>query len=213
MTDRTSTVGTAAVPKKNDPAEGVDAELVGQLVEQARAAGLQLTGEGGLLQQLTRRVVEAALDGEITDHLGYDEGDPAGKNGQNSRNGSRGKTVLTEVGPVDITVPRDRDGSFAPQIVKKRQRRLTGVEDMVISLSAKGLTTGEIQAHLAEVDDAQVSLPGRGAREDPRRQGRQPADLRRPRGHGRGHPRHPWPVGRRRRGGRQVLAASADRVA
>ncbi|MEU8611279.1 transposase, partial [Actinoplanes sp. NPDC048791] len=129
----------------------MDAELVARLVEQARAAGLQLTGEGGLLQQLTKRVVDAALDGEITDHLGYDKGDPAGKNGQNSRNGSRGKTVLTEVGPVDITVPRDRDGSFEPQIVKKRQRRLTGVEDMVISLSAKGLTTGEIQAHLAEV--------------------------------------------------------------
>jgi putative transposase len=158
MTDTTDTVDTAAVPKKNNPADdGVDAELVGRLVEQARAAGLQLTGEGGLLQQLTKRVVEAALDGEITDHLGYDKGDPAGKNGQNSRNGSRSKTVLTEVGPVELDVPRDRDGSFEPQIVKKRQRRLTGVEDMVISLSAKGLTTGEIQAHLAEVYGAQVS--------------------------------------------------------
>jgi transposase-like protein len=158
MTDTTATVDTAAVPKKNNPADGgVDAELVGRLVEQARAAGLQLTGEGGLLQQLTKRVVEAALDGEITDHLGYDKGDPAGKNGQNSRNGSRSKTVLTEVGPVDISVPRDREGSFEPQIVKKRQRRLTGVEDLVISLSAKGLTTGEIQAHLAEVYGAEVS--------------------------------------------------------
>jgi transposase-like protein len=159
MTDTTVAVDTAAVPKKKDPAgaAGVDAELVGRLVEQARAAGLQLTGEGGLLQQLTKRVVEAALDGEIADHLGYDKGDPAGKNGQNSRNGSRGKTVLTEVGPVDIAVPRDRDGSFEPQIVKKRQRRLSGVEDMVISLSAKGLTTGEIQAHLAEVYGAEVS--------------------------------------------------------
>jgi putative transposase len=158
MTEATTTVDTAAVPKKNDPNDaGMDAELVGRLVEQARAAGLQLTGEGGLLQQLTKRVLEAALDGEITDHLGYDKGDPAGKNGGNSRNGARAKTVLTEVGPVDITVPRDRDGSFEPQIVKKRQRRLTGVEDMVISLSAKGLTTGEIQAHLAEVYGAEVS--------------------------------------------------------
>jgi putative transposase len=161
MTDMTMTVDTSAVAKKNDaaatPADGVDAVLVGQLVEQARAAGLQLTGEGGLLQQLTKRVIEAALDGEITDHLGYDKGDPAGNNGQNSRNGARGKTVLTEIGPVDITVPRDRDGSFEPRIVKKRQRRLTGVEDMVISLSAKGLTTGEIAAHLAEVYGADVS--------------------------------------------------------
>src|SRR3954463_9007052 len=158
MTGPTITVDTAAVPKKNKRGDdGVDAELVGRLVEQARAAGLQLTGEGGLLQQLTKRVVEAALDGEITDHLGYDKGDPAGKNGGNSRNGVRGKTVLTEVGPVELAVPRDRDGSFEPQIVKKRQRRLSGVEDMVISLSAKGLTTGEIQAHLAEVYGADVS--------------------------------------------------------
>jgi transposase-like protein len=160
MTETAMTVDTSAVPKENDPAGpagGVDAELVGRLVEQARAAGLRLTGEGGLLQQLTRRVVEAALDGEMTEHLGYDKGDPAGKNGLNSRNGGRGKTVLTEVGPVEIDVPRDRDGSFEPRIVRKRQRRLTGVEDMVISLSAKGLTTGEIQAHLAEVYGAEVS--------------------------------------------------------
>ncbi len=156
----TDAVDTAAVGKKKNSGltpEGVDAELVGRLVEQARAAGLQLTGEGGLLQQLTKRVIEAALDGEITDHLGYDKHDPAGKTGGNSRNGSRAKTVLTDVGPVEITVPRDRDGSFEPQIVRKRQRRLAGVEDMVLSLSAKGLTTGEISAHLAEVYGAEVS--------------------------------------------------------
>jgi transposase-like protein len=137
--------------------EGIDPGLVGELVEQARANGLQLTGEGGLLQRLTKLVVESALEGEITDHLGYGKHDPVGKNGQNSRNGARSKTVLTEVGPVRITVPRDRDGSFEPQLVKKRQRRLCGVEDMVLSLSAKGLTTGEISAHLAEVYGADVS--------------------------------------------------------
>jgi hypothetical protein len=161
MTMTTDAVDTAAVAKKKQqepglPA-GVDAELIGQLVEQARTSGLQLTGEGGLLQQLTKRVIEAAMDGEITDHLGYEKHDPAGKDGGNSRNGSRVKTVLTDVGPVEISVPRDRDGSFEPQIVKKRQRRLTGVEDMVLSLSAKGLTTGEISAHLAEVYGADVS--------------------------------------------------------
>lgn len=153
-------VDTFAVAKKKNPAvapEGVDAELVGRLVEQARVAGLQLTGDGGLLQQLTKRVIEAAMDGEITDHLGYDKHDPAGKDGGNSRNGTRAKTVLTDVGPVEITVPRDRDGSFEPQIVRKRQRRLSGVEDMVLSLSAKGLTTGEISAHLGEVYGADVS--------------------------------------------------------
>lgn len=137
--------------------DGVDGQLIAQLVEQARAAGLQLTGEGGLLGQLTKRVLEAALEGEITDHLGYDRGDPAGNNGGNSRNGMRTKTVLTDIGPVEIAVPRDRDATFEPQIVAKRQRRLSGVEDMVISLSAKGLTTGEISAHLAEVYGADVS--------------------------------------------------------
>lgn len=160
MTMTTDAVDTASVAKKRDPGatpEGVDAELVGRLVEQARVAGLQLTGDGGLLQQLTKRVIEAAMDGEITDHLGYDKHDPAGKDGGNSRNGARAKTVLTDVGPVEISVPRDRDGSFEPQIVRKRQRRLTGVEDMVLSLSAKGLTTGEISAHLSEVYGAQVS--------------------------------------------------------
>ncbi|WP_030980806.1 IS256 family transposase, partial [Streptomyces sp. NRRL S-1824] len=85
----------------------------------AQAEGLQLTGEGVLLQQLTKRLLESALEGEVTDHLGYDRHDPAGKNGGNSRNGTRSKTVLTEVGPVEIAVPRDRDGSFEPKIVKK----------------------------------------------------------------------------------------------
>lgn len=161
MTDvMTAGIDTDPVKKPNTTAARLDAldeQLVGQLVEQARANGLQLTGEGGLLQRLTRLVVESALEGEITDHLGYDKHDPAGKNGGNSRNGTRQKTLLTEVGPVPIDVPRDRDGSFEPQIVRKRQRRLSGVEDMVLSLSAKGLTTGEISAHLAEVYGADVS--------------------------------------------------------
>jgi transposase-like protein len=138
-------------------AKAVDDQLIDELVSRAQAEGLQLTGEGGLLQQLTKRLLEPALEGEITDHLGYDKHDAAGKNGGNSRNGRRSKTVLTDVGPVEITVPRDRDGSFEPKIVKKRQKRLTGVDEMVISLAAKGLTTGEVQAHLAEVYGAEVS--------------------------------------------------------
>jgi putative transposase len=107
MTVMTDAVDTSAVAKKKTPAstpEGVDAELVGRLVEHARAAGLQLTGGGGLLQQPTKWVIEAALDGEITDHLGYEKHDPAGKDGGNSRNGARAKTVLTDVGPVEITI-------------------------------------------------------------------------------------------------------------
>ncbi|WP_234344285.1 IS256 family transposase [Streptomyces sp. NRRL F-5123] len=127
------------------------------LVERARSEGVQLTGAGGLLQQLTKRVLESALEGEITDHLGYDKHDAAGRNSGNSRNGTRVKTVLTDVGPVEVKVPRDVEGSFEPQIVKKRQRRLTGVDEMVLSLSAKGLTHGEISAHLAEIYGAEVS--------------------------------------------------------
>jgi transposase-like protein len=138
-------------------ADAIDAQLLDRLVDSARASGLQLGGEGGLLAQLTKRLLESALEGEITNHLGYDKHDPEGRNGGNSRNGSRAKTVLTEAGPVSIDVPRDRDGSFEPKIVAKRQRRLSGVDDMVISLSAKGLTTGEVQAHLAEVYGAEVS--------------------------------------------------------
>ena len=116
-----------------------------------------MVGPGGLLTGLTKTVLETALNEELTEHLGYDKHDPAGRNGGNSRNGRRAKTLLTEVGPVDISVPRDRDGSFAPTIVPKRSRRLGGVEDLVISLSAKGLTHGEICAHLAEVYGADVS--------------------------------------------------------
>jgi transposase-like protein len=134
-----------------------DQQLLRELTERARAGGLKLTGDGGLLGELTKMVVEGALEGEMDDHLGYGMHDPAGRNSGNSRNGRRAKTVLTEAGPVEISVPRDRDSSFEPKIVAKRQRRLTGVEDMVISLSAKGLTHGEIAAHLAEVYGAEVS--------------------------------------------------------
>ena len=134
-----------------------DEQLLRELTERARTGGLKLTGEGGLLGKLTKMVVEGALEGELDDHLGYGKHDPAGRNGSNSRNGHRAKTVLTDTGPVEITVPRDRDSSFEPRIVAKRQRRLTGVDEMVISLSAKGLTHGEISAHLAEVYGAEVS--------------------------------------------------------
>jgi transposase-like protein len=134
-----------------------DEQLISMLVDRARGDGLRLTGEGGLLQQLTKRVLESALEGEITDHVGYDKHDAGGRNSGNSRNGSRSKTVLTDVGPVQVRVPRDVAGTFEPQIVRKRQRRLSGVDEMVLSLSAKGLTHGEICAHLAEVYGAEVS--------------------------------------------------------
>jgi putative transposase len=148
---------TAAAPAGEGVLDAVDEQLIQQLADRARAEGLQLTGEGGLLARLTKTVIESALEGELDDHLGYAKHDLVGRNGENSRNGRRGKTVLTEVGPVEITVPRDRDGTFDPKLVRKHQRRLSGVEDLVISLSGKGLTTGEIAAHLAEVYGAEVS--------------------------------------------------------
>jgi len=137
--------------------EAAELELARQLAERAQAEGLPLTGPGGLLGRLTRVVLEGALEGEMDAHLGYAKHDPGGRDGQNSRNGHRAKTVLTDVGPVEIGVPRDRDASFTPKIVAKRQRRLGGVDDMVISLVANGLPTGEVQAHLAEVYGAEVS--------------------------------------------------------
>ncbi len=143
---------------ESPPASGVvDQKVVAELVARASAEGVSVTGEGGLLQQLTKLVLESSLKGEMDAHLGYAKHDRAGRDGGNSRNGRRSKTVLTEVGPVQVDVPRDRDGSFEPVIVRKRQRRLDGVDGMVLSLSAKGLTTGEISAHLAEVYGASVS--------------------------------------------------------
>jgi putative transposase len=121
------------------------------------AQGLSVLGRDGLLQQLTKRFLEATLDAEMDEHLGYGKHDPVGRNGGNSRNGKRSKTLLTEVGPMPIDVPRDRDSSFTPTIVAKRQRRLGGIDDLVISLTARGLTTGEAAAHLTEVYGATVS--------------------------------------------------------
>ena len=145
-----------AVPKKSK--EPPSAELVAarELVRQAREQGLSLVGPDGLLKQLTKTVLETALDEELTEHLGHDKHRPSESG--NVRNGTRSKTVLSDsTGHVEIDVPRDRDGTFEPQIVRKRQRRLSGVDEVVLSLYAKGLTTGEISAHFAEVYGASVS--------------------------------------------------------
>ena len=111
----------------------VDQELAQQLVDRAKAEGVKLTGPGGLLGDLTKRVLEAGLEGEMDGHLGYAKHTVEGRDGGNSRNGTRTKTVITDVGPIDIDVPRDRDGTFEPAIVRKHQRRLGGVDDMVLS--------------------------------------------------------------------------------
>ncbi|QDC17413.1 IS256 family transposase (plasmid) [Rhodococcus rhodochrous] len=132
-------------------------QLAQQLLAQAKTDGVELVGPNGLLNQLTASVLETALEAEMDEHLGYEKHQVEGRNNGNSRNGRRSKTVLTEIGPVQIQVPRDTDASFDPQIVKKRQRRLTGVDEIILSLSAKGLTTGEIAAHFDDVYGATVS--------------------------------------------------------
>jgi putative transposase len=149
---------------KKKQAESAEQQAAVELVRLAQEQGLSLTGPEGLLKQLTKTVLEAALNEEMTEHLGYEKHDPAGAGTGtgtgtgNIRNGTRAKTVLTEsTGHVEIDVPRDRAGTFEPQIVKKRQRRLSGVDEVVLSLYAKGLTTGEISAHFAEIYGASVS--------------------------------------------------------
>jgi putative transposase len=132
-------------------------QLAEQLLAQAKEQGVELVGPNGLLNQLTKNVLETALDAEMAEHLGYDKHDPAGRGSGNSRNGTRAKTVFTEIGPVEIEVPRDTNSSFEPQIVKKRQRRLSGIDEIVLSLTAKGLTTGEIAAHFADIYGVRVS--------------------------------------------------------
>jgi putative transposase len=137
-----------------------DAEraAIREMVKSAKQRGLDITGPDGLLKLLTKTVLETALEEEMTEHLGYDKHDPAGRDRGNSRNGTRAKTVISETaGEVNIDVPRDRDGSFTPVIVKKRQRRLGDVDAIVLSLYGKGMTTGEISAHFAEIYGVSVS--------------------------------------------------------
>ncbi len=147
------------VSAKKKPEPSAEETAAKDLVRLAREQGLSLTGPDGLLKQFTKSVLETALSEEMTEHLGHEKNRAEdGRESANVRNGTRPKTVLTEAtGQVEIDVPRDRDGSFQPVIVKKRQRRLNGVDEIVLSLYAKGLTTGEISAHFAEIYGASVS--------------------------------------------------------
>jgi putative transposase len=147
-----------AAKKTSSPDEAQRA-AVRELVKAARARGEALTGPDGLLKTITATVLESALEEEMSEHLGYDKHHPPAESSPgNVRNGSRSKTVLTEAaGEVPVRVPRDRAGSFEPVIVRKRQRRLSDVDAVAISLYAKGLTTGEISAHFQEVYGASVS--------------------------------------------------------
>ncbi len=151
---------TETMPNRLDrePAPGVvDDQLAEQLLARADAEGVELLGPDGLLAQVTRAVLERALGEELAVHLGYDNHDPAGRGSGNSRNGSTPKRLLTEVGAVELAVPRDRNGTFDPKIVRKGQTRLDGFNDRIIALYGRGMTTRDIQAHLREMYDVDVS--------------------------------------------------------
>jgi hypothetical protein len=196
------------------------------------------------LKLFTKNVLETALGEEMTERLGHEKNCAgASRESTNVRNGTRSKTVISDaVGEVCIDVPRDREGTFAPKIVKKRQRRLTDVDEVVLSLYAKGLTTGEISAHFAEIYGASVSKETisriteevvaevqewaarpldavyvaisrrRHCRQGAGGPGRQPARLRRDRCHRGGPEGRARVVGRHRRGRRQVLDERAGRA-
>ncbi len=128
-----------------------------ELVDRARNDGVELTGDDGLLTALVRQVLQTGLEVEMTDHVGYEPHAVVGRGSGNSRNGSYPKTVTTEIGKVELRVPRDRNATFEPVTVRKGQRRLDELTGNVVSLYAKGMTTGDIQAHLAEIYGTDIS--------------------------------------------------------
>jgi putative transposase len=137
--------------------EMLEAGLLDELMGRVDSGGLALTGEGGFLPEMIKRVLERGLQAELTGHLGYEKGDPAGRGSGNSRNGSSPKTVATEVGDVALDVPRDRAGTFEPRLVPKGARRAGGLDEMIISLYAGGMTVRDIQHHLARTLGTELS--------------------------------------------------------
>jgi putative transposase len=150
-----------AVASKGDGAgrggEPVSDELIDELMSKVKTDGIELLGDGGLIAQFSKRVLERALDGELTDELGYERGDPAGRGSGNSRNGTSPKRVLTEIGAVDLDVPRDRNGVFQPKIVPKGVTRLKGFNENIIALYAQGMSTRDIRKTLKRFYDVDVS--------------------------------------------------------
>src|SRR5512142_3233919 len=135
----------------------MDAGLLDDLMSRIDSGSLQLTGDGGFIPEMIKAVLERGLTAERTAHLGYAKGDPAGRGTPNSRNGTTPKTVGTEVGDIRLDVPRDRAGTFEPRLVPKGARRLGGVDDVIISLYAGGMTVRDIQHHLARTIGTELS--------------------------------------------------------
>jgi len=135
----------------------IDEETLDRLMAQVEAEGLELLGPDGVLTELTSRIMNRAMEAELTDHLGYEHGDPAGYGSGNNRNGTSPKTVLTDAGAVPVRVPRDRNGEFEPKLVPKHARRLDGFNDIVLSLVSRGMTTRDVGAHLADAYSVEIS--------------------------------------------------------
>jgi len=135
----------------------VPVEVLNDLMAQVESEGAELLGPDGLLSQVTKAVLERALDEELTDHLGYDKHAPVGRGSGNSRNGTSPKVLLTEAGAVGLDVPRDRNGDFEPKIVPKGMTRLKGFNDRIVSLYARGMTVRDVQSHLEEIYGVEVS--------------------------------------------------------
>ncbi|MCA1617106.1 MAG: IS256 family transposase, partial [Acidobacteria bacterium] len=134
----------------------IDNKLIDNLLKDYKTPE-EILGEGGLLKQLTKAVLERAMQAELTEHLGYERHDAAGDNSGNSRNGKSRKTLKGDFGNLPLEVPRDRNASFDPKIVPKGQTRFDGFDDKILSLYARGMTTREIQSHLEEMYQVEVS--------------------------------------------------------
>lgn len=138
--------------------KGIEDEIIDNLLKDYKEPE-DLIGEGGLLKQLTKRLLERAMAAEMTEHVGYEKHEAAGRNSGNSRNGRSAKTIKGTFGAMPIEVPRDRNGTFEPKIIGKHQTRFTGFDDNIISLYARGLSTREIKQHLEEIYQVEIS-PG-----------------------------------------------------
>ena len=146
--------------EKNAPVEpsvAVPDEVIDAVMAKVDAGGLELLGPDGVLAELTKRLLERGLAEELTDHLGYEPGDPAGRGSGNNRNGTSAKTVLTDIGAIDLDVPRDRNGSFEPKLVPKGSRRLEGFNQNIVHLYARGMSTRDIRRELGRMYGVEVS--------------------------------------------------------
>lgn len=151
---------TITDPENDPPADvgaAVSDEVIDAVMADVDAGGLELLGPDGVLAELTKRLIERGLSEELTEHLGYPPGDPAGRGSGNNRNGTSAKTVLTDIGAVDLAVPRDRNGTFDPQLVPKHARRLEGFNQNIVHLYARGLSTRDIRRELGRMYGVEVS--------------------------------------------------------